>query len=85
MRWSRGALGRVPRFAQRRVILFFCPTLASSANQTSIAAGLMPFSRAISATTAGKLFKKLDRSLSLGMVARPSAELAIAKAAQLAT
>jgi hypothetical protein len=27
----------------------------------------------------------LDRSLSLGMVARPSAKLAIAKAAQLAT
>jgi hypothetical protein len=23
VRWSRGALGRVPRFAQRRVILFF--------------------------------------------------------------
>ena len=26
MRWSRGALGRVPRGAQRRVILFFWPT-----------------------------------------------------------
>jgi len=25
-----GALGRVPRFAQRRVILFFWPTRASS-------------------------------------------------------
>ena len=25
-----GAEGRVPRFAQRRVILFFCPTRASS-------------------------------------------------------
>ena len=30
VRWSLGALGRVPRFAQRRVILVFCPTLASS-------------------------------------------------------
>src|SRR5215470_1691977 len=25
VRWPRGALGRVPRFAQRRVILFFWP------------------------------------------------------------
>ena len=25
MRWARGALGRVPRIAQRRVILFFWP------------------------------------------------------------
>ena len=30
--------------AQRRVILFFWPMRASSANQTSIAAGSMPFS-----------------------------------------
>jgi hypothetical protein len=36
MRWSCGAEGRVPRFAQRRVILFFCPILASSWNQISI-------------------------------------------------
>jgi hypothetical protein len=40
VRWSLGADGRVPRLAQRRVILFFCPTRASSANQTSI--GLPP-------------------------------------------
>jgi hypothetical protein len=26
VRWSLGAEGRVPRLAQRRVILFFCPT-----------------------------------------------------------
>jgi hypothetical protein len=32
---SRGADGRVPRRAQRRVILFFWPTRASSANQIS--------------------------------------------------
>jgi hypothetical protein len=31
--------GTLPRFAQRRVILFFCPTRASSANQISIAPG----------------------------------------------
>jgi hypothetical protein len=29
------AAGRVPRLAQRRVILFFCRLLASSANQSS--------------------------------------------------
>jgi len=28
VRWSRGAEGRVPRFAQRLVILFFWPTRA---------------------------------------------------------
>jgi hypothetical protein len=30
VRWSSGAEGRVPRRAQRRVILFFWPTRASS-------------------------------------------------------
>ena len=30
VRWSCGARGRVPRLAQRRVILFFWPILASS-------------------------------------------------------
>src|SRR3712207_8938587 len=33
--WSLGAEGLVPRLAQRRVILFFCPTRALSANQIS--------------------------------------------------
>ena len=33
--WSFGADGRVPRLAQWRVILFFCPTRASSQNQIS--------------------------------------------------
>ena len=32
-----GAEGRVPRFAQRRVILFFWPIRASSWNQISMA------------------------------------------------
>jgi hypothetical protein len=40
VRWSLGAEGRVPRLAQRRVIVFFCPTLAWSANQ--ISRGLPP-------------------------------------------
>jgi hypothetical protein len=31
VRWSCGARGRVPHPANLRVILFFCPTLASSA------------------------------------------------------
>jgi hypothetical protein len=68
----------VPRLAQRRVILFFCPMRASSENQTSIAAGSTPFSRAISSRRAGKLFYILDGSLGLRMVTRASGELAIA-------
>ena len=56
MRWSRGALGRVPRFAQRRVILFFWPIRASSANQISILSMPTAFSRAIASRRAGKLF-----------------------------
>ena len=52
---SRGAEGRLPRLAQRRVILFFCPTRASSANQ--ISSGLPPAALvAIAARRAGKLF-----------------------------
>ena len=56
VRWSFGALGRVPRLAQRRVILFFWPTRASSANQTSMAVGSMPFSCPICARRSGRLF-----------------------------
>ena len=52
---SRGAEGRVPRLAQRRVILFFWPIRASSANQ--ISTGLPSASAcAISAKRAGKSF-----------------------------
>jgi hypothetical protein len=54
VRWSFGAAGRVPRRAQRRLIVFFCPIRASSQNQTSI--GLPPVACAISARRAGKLF-----------------------------
>src|SRR5262249_23318063 len=39
-------MGRVPRFPQRRVTLFFWPMRASSANQISIVSQSMPFSRA---------------------------------------
>jgi hypothetical protein len=46
----------VPRLAQRRVTLFFCPIRASSPNQTSMAAGSTPFSRATSSRTAEKDF-----------------------------
>ncbi len=49
-----GAEGRVPRLAQRRVILFFCPIRASSANQ--ISSGLPPTACRISSTQAGKFF-----------------------------
>src|SRR5271165_5021813 len=54
-----GAFGRVPRLAQRRAILFFWPTRASSANQTSMASGATPFSRAISSRRPGRLPEKL--------------------------
>ena len=50
------ALERVPPLAHRRVILFFWPTRASSANQTSIASGATPFSRVISSRRSGRLF-----------------------------
>ena len=56
VRWSLGALGREPRFAQRRVILFFWPMRASSENQISISLAATPFSRAISSRRAGKFF-----------------------------
>ncbi len=36
MVWSCGAEGQVPRFARRQVILFFCPTRASSDFHISI-------------------------------------------------
>ena len=47
--------GGVPRGAQRRVILFFCPMRASSANQISIALPLA-LDFAISAKRARKFF-----------------------------
>jgi hypothetical protein len=56
VRWSCGADGRVPRFAQRRVILFFCPMRASSPNQISMSPTLVSFSRAISSSLAGRFF-----------------------------
>ena len=54
VRWSLGADGRVPRLAQRRVILFFCPTRASSANQISI--GLPPAPSVTASRRVGKAF-----------------------------
>jgi hypothetical protein len=47
---------RVPRRAQRRVMPFFWPTRASSANQISIASRPRPWSRAMPASVAGKFF-----------------------------
>ena len=44
VRWSLGAEGRVPRLAQRRMILFVCPIRASSWNHISIG---VPFGRAL--------------------------------------
>ena len=48
--------GRVPRLAQRRVILFFWPMRASSANQISIVSRSSAFLRAIASRRAGKFF-----------------------------
>ena len=56
MRWSFGAAGRVPRRAQRRVILFFWPILASSANQTSMSAGSTPLLARDCLQSGGKFF-----------------------------
>jgi hypothetical protein len=56
VRWSRGALGRVPRLAHRRVILFFWPIRASSANQTSILSLSIAFSCAMASRRAEKFF-----------------------------
>ena len=72
----------MPRLAQRRVILFFWPMRASSTNQTSMAAGSTPFSRPISSRRAGKLFKILDRALSLRVMTGTSRELTISHGAQ---
>jgi hypothetical protein len=77
-----GALGRVPRLAQRRVILFFWPIRASSANQTSMALGSTPFSRPISSRRAGNFFKILDRALGLGVMPGASRKLAISHRAE---
>jgi hypothetical protein len=57
VRWSLGAQGREPRLAQRRVILFFWPMRASSANQISISSGATPLSRAISSRRAGNFME----------------------------
>ena len=56
VRWSRGAEGLVPRRAQRRVILVFWPTLASSASQTSTPPRPTPCARLIASRRAGRLF-----------------------------
>jgi len=55
VRWSLGALGRVPRFAQRRVILFFWPIRASSCHQSSISVSAGSVAR-IASNTAGMFF-----------------------------
>ena len=70
--------------AQQRMILLFCPILASSANQISIAARSMLLSCAISARWQGNFLKMLDRLLCLAVMARPGSEFAIPQTVQLA-
>ena len=48
--------GTEPRFAHRRVILFFWPIRASSWNQISILSLSIAFSRAIASRRVGKFF-----------------------------
>jgi hypothetical protein len=55
--YEAGSCGvRVPRFAQRRVILFFWPIRASSENQISILSLAIDFWRAMVSTRGKKLF-----------------------------
>ncbi len=54
-RWSFGAKGRVPRFAQRRVSLVCWPTRASSCHHSSMAVPLGK-DRLICARRVAKLF-----------------------------
>jgi len=75
-RWRRrcrskrcaGRLGRgsCAALGPARVVLFFCPMRASSANQISIEAGSTPFSRAISSRRAGKFFLNFSIALQPG-------------------
>ena len=74
VRLIRAALGRVPRLAHLRVILFFWPIRASSWNQISILPTSIAFSRATSSRRAGKFFKILDGSLGLCIRWRGRAE-----------
>jgi hypothetical protein len=58
--WSKRSAGhaalKAARRAQRRVMPFFCPMRASSANQTSMAPGSQPWFCAMLASVAGKFF-----------------------------
>jgi hypothetical protein len=69
----------VPRFAQRRVILFFWPMRASSWNQSS--SGL-PLLAAIVARMSGTFFKGLDGRLVVLVMAWPRREFSIPERAQ---
>ena len=78
-------LGRDPRLAQRRVILFFWPMRASSGEPDFYVARHRRLFRArFRAKRAGSFFKILDGASRLSMMARPSRKLAIAHRAQLA-
>jgi hypothetical protein len=52
VRWSFGADGLVPRLAQRRVILFFWPTRASSWNQISMGVAFGKVARTFASSAA---------------------------------
>ena len=84
MRWSCGALGRVPRLAQRRVILFFCPILASRRTRPPWRRARRPSRGRSRPARRGRCFEKSDRPFGLGMVARAGGELAPAHGAQFA-
>ena len=78
-------MGRVPRLAQRRVILFFWPMRASSANQISIVSQSIASRVRLSPGARESFFKILDRARGLRVMARPCRELAVAHGAQFPT
>jgi len=79
--WGRGL---VPRLAQRRVVLFFCPMRASSANRSLLRPDRRPSRARFRPGARGSFFKFLDRPFSLGVMTRTGRQLAIAHRAQLA-
>ena len=81
--WSSGAEGLVPRSAQRRVILFFCPTRASLATRFLSVCGERLLRRSLPRDR-GIVFERRDGFRLLRMMTRPRRELAKAHVPQFA-
>src|SRR6516164_2690461 len=83
VRWSRGALGPVPRLAQRRVILFFWPCGPRRRTRFLSCRGQSPSCAQLPPGARGSFFKILDRALGLRMVTRTGGAFAVAHGSQL--